>query len=166
MSAQRVGFRLIQDDVTLASSQNLQRKLQLSIGSLQKSITVTDEVGDASTPKNVVVAHADGETPDAKPCEATGTGGNIRPPKKLKDVAPEYPEALRGTGTKGVVILGATIGLDGFLKDIEILRDGGSQDLAQAAIAAVREWQYSQTLLNCSPVEVKVTIATNFTLHP
>ena len=101
-----------------------------------------------------------------KPCVATATGGNIRAPKKLSDTAPAYPAAAVAAGAQGVVILSATIGLDGFLKDIEVVRDAGSQDLALAAVTAVREWEYSQTLLNCSPVEVKVTVTTNFTLRP
>ena len=30
----------------------------------------------------------------------------------------------------------------------------------------LREWQYSQTLLNCSPVEVRMTAMMNFTVRP
>jgi hypothetical protein len=63
------------------------------------------------------------------------------------------------------VVLDATIGLDGFPKDI-VLREGANPDLAFAAITAVRQWQFSQTLLNCSPVEVQMTVTTNFNVRP
>ena len=41
---------------------------------------------------------------------------------------------------------------------------GADSDLASAAMEAVRQWVYSQTLLNGDPVEVATTIQINFTL--
>jgi hypothetical protein len=35
-------------------------------------------------------------------------------------------------------------------------------ELVHAAIAAVRDWRYTQTLLNCQPIEVTMTVTTNF----
>ena len=83
------------------------------------------------------------------------------PPKKLRDFAPTYPVNLRGTGTSGSVVMQARIALDGFLTDIRVVGDA-HPDLANAAVAAVREWHYSETLLNCAPVEVGMTITANF----
>ena len=62
---------------------------------------------------------------------------------------------------EGVVILKARIGLDGYITDISVEREA-HPDLASAAVAAVREWKYSETLLNCQPVEVGMTITVNF----
>jgi TonB family protein len=161
MSAQIAGFRSIKETLTLEPAQKLERRLELTIGSLMESVTVMET--DAAAPQKVTAAvRPAGGPASAKACEATETGGNIRPPKKLKDFAPEYPAALRGTGTRGVVILSATIGVDGYVKDVEVLREA-NPDLALAAVTAVREWEYSQTLLNCSPVDVKMTITVNFT---
>jgi TonB family protein len=165
LDAQQIGFATLHETLAIAAGQNLQRQLQLNIGSLSETIIVTDEEPDPAAPKKVMAVR--GPAPVDAACRpalrpAITVGGNIRPPKKLHDVAPEYPAALRGSGTQGVVILGATIGLDGFLKDIEVLRDAGSQDLAVAAVTAVRDWQYSQTLLNCSPVEVQIKTTVTF----
>jgi len=33
---------------------------------------------------------------------------------------------------------------------------------ADAAVTAVREWRYTQTLLNCTPIEVQMTVTTRF----
>ena len=85
------------------------------------------------------------------------------PPKKLRDFAPTYPVNLRGTGTSGSVVMQARIALDGFLTDISVVGEA-HPDLANAAVAAVREWHYSETLLNCAPVEVGMTITANFNM--
>jgi hypothetical protein len=37
-------------------------------------------------------------------------------------------------------------------------------DLAQAAVAAVRQWQFTPTLLNCVAVEVPITVHVKFSL--
>ena len=73
--------------------------------------------------------------------------------EKVRDVTPQYPPVLRGSGTEGTVKLEGTIGLDGYLGDIRIVGDA-QPDLAHAAIAAVREWRFTETLLNCEPTEV------------
>ncbi len=70
---------------------------------------------------------------------------------------------MRGTGTSGSVVMQARIALDGYLTDISVVGDA-HPDLANAAVAAVREWRYSETLLNCAPVEVGMTITANFNM--
>ena len=155
------GFSSAHDKVSLAAGQSLQHKLELKVGILNETVTVTDDGGRDPSADPVIRA----ERPEPPPCTPTGTGGNIRVPKKLVDVHPYYPASLRGTGVKGVVILESTIGLDGFPKDIVVVRSPDPQ-LSQAAETALREWQYSQTLLNCSPVEVRMMVTMNFTVRP
>jgi Gram-negative bacterial TonB protein C-terminal len=58
----------------------------------------------------------------------------------------------------------ALIGVDGYVKDINV-RGGADPDLASAAVLAVREWRYSQTILNCTPVDVSMKITTKFALQ-
>ncbi|MCC7043823.1 MAG: TonB family protein [Acidobacteria bacterium] len=91
-------------------------------------------------------------------------GGDIREPRKIKDVRPVYPEAARAAGISGVVILEATIDPEGMPVNIKILRS--IPDLDQAAINAVREWRYQPTLLNGVPVAVMMTVTVNFALQP
>ncbi len=79
----------------------------------------------------------------------------------MRDFAPTYPVNLRGTGTSGAVVMQGRIALDGYITDIRVVGDA-HPDLANAAVAAVREWHYSETLLNCAPVEVGMTITANF----
>jgi TonB family protein len=91
-------------------------------------------------------------------------GGDIREPRKIRDVRPVYPEAARAAGISGVVILEATIDPEGMPVNIKVLRS--IPDLDQAAINAVREWRYQPTLLNGVPVAVMMTVTVNFALQP
>jgi TonB family protein len=89
-------------------------------------------------------------------------GGSIPEPRKLKNVSPFYPAAARQARVQGVVILECTIGVDGRVKDIKVLR--GVPLLDAAAMDAVRQWVYTPTLLNGVPVPVIMTVTVNFKL--
>jgi protein TonB len=89
-------------------------------------------------------------------------GGDIKEPKKIKDVRPVYPQIAQTAKVQGVVIIEATIGKDGSVKDAKILRSVALLD--QAALDAVKQWKFSPTLLNGVPVEVLMTVTVNFTL--
>jgi hypothetical protein len=58
-------------------------------------------------------------------------------------------------------VLEARIGVDGTVRDVAVVTTADPQ-LAQAAGDAVRQWQFSRTLLNCQPVEVSMKVTANF----
>ena len=103
--------------------------------------------------------------PVAPPPAATGPirpGGHIKPPARTKYVAPSYPEIARQARVQGVVILEAIIGVDGKVEQLRVMR---SQPLLDdAALAAVREWEYTPTLLNGQPTPVIMTVTVQFHL--
>ena len=88
-------------------------------------------------------------------------GGQIRAPNKIKDVKPVYPAIAQSARVTGVVTIEATIGPDGKVIDAKVVRSIPLLD--QAALDAVRQWEYTPTLLNGVPVPVLITIAINFT---
>jgi len=92
---------------------------------------------------------------------AIRVGGKIKPPTKIKDVKPVYPAMAQSARIGGVVIIEATIGPDGKVIDTKILRSVPLLD--QAALDAVRQWEYTPTLLNGVPAPVVVTVTVNFT---
>ena len=59
----------------------------------------------------------------------------------------------------------AVIGIDGIVRDIQNLK-GPYPDLEAAAADAVRQWQFSTTLLNCEPIEVGMKVNVNFKVQP
>jgi TonB family protein len=107
-----------------------------------------------------------GSRPDMGRPGATGAplrvGGNIPPPTKLRDVKPIYPPEAQSAGIQGVVILEVTIGADGRVSDARVLRS--IPPLDDAALGAVRGWEFTPTLLNGVPVPVIMTVTVNFTL--
>jgi protein TonB len=90
-------------------------------------------------------------------------GGDIKEPKKIKDVKPEYPEAAKAAGIQGIVIIEAIIGTDGSVNEAKVLRP--VPELDRAAIDAVMQWKYTPTLLNGEPVAVIMTVTVTFTLQ-
>ena len=92
---------------------------------------------------------------------AVRVGGRIKPPTKIKDVKPEYPAIAQSARVGGVVTIEATIGPDGKVIDAKVVRSIPLLD--QAALDAVRQWEYTPALLNGEPVPVLVTVTVNFT---
>jgi TonB family protein len=94
---------------------------------------------------------------------AVRVGSQIRTPKKTRHVNPTYPADAKAAGISGLVIIEARIGADGNVEDATVLRSIPMLD--QAAIDAVRQWQFTPTLLNGVPVPVIMTVTVNFTLQ-
>ena len=90
-------------------------------------------------------------------------GGDIKQPQKRRDVKPVYPPIAQSARVQGLVIIEATIGPDGRVRDAKVLR--GVPLLNDAALEAVRQWQYTPTLLNGVPVPVIMTVTVTFTLQ-
>jgi len=90
-------------------------------------------------------------------------GGNIKPPAKVRDARPVYPEDAMRARVQGVVILETTIDASGTVMDAKVLRSIPMLD--QAAVDAVMQWEFVPTLLNGAPVPVIMTVTVNFTLQ-
>jgi protein TonB len=95
--------------------------------------------------------------------EQVRVGGDIKEPKKIKDVKPVYPEAAKAAGVQGIVIIEVVIGTDGSVNEAKVLRP--VPELDRAAIDAVMQWKYTPTLLNGEPVKVIMTVTVTFTLQ-
>jgi TonB family protein len=96
--------------------------------------------------------------------EAVRVGGAIRAPTQIRKVNPEYPAIAQSARVQGVVILEVLIDQQGRVSDIRVLRSIPLLD--QAAIDAVRQWEYMPTLLNGVPVPVVMTTTVQFTPEP
>lgn len=88
-------------------------------------------------------------------------GGRIMAPNKIKDVKPIYPPMAQAARVSGTVTIEATIGADGKVVDAKVVRSIPLLD--QAALDAVRQWEYLPTMLNGSPVPIRITVTVNFT---
>jgi TonB family protein len=87
---------------------------------------------------------------------------SVTPAGILFQVPPIYPAKARKKHIEGQVLLQARIGDDGRVQDLSVI--SGNPELTQAAIDAVRQWQYAPTLKDGKPVEVSTKITVNFTM--
>jgi TonB family protein len=79
-------------------------------------------------------------------------------------VNPVYPTAALAQKLHGPVVLQARIGRDGSVEDLKIVR--GYFILAQAAIAAVKQWRFQPYTLNGHTAATQTTITVNFSYPP
>jgi len=154
------GFKPYRAALTMAGV-NVHRAITLQIGSLQETINIAADGDTSSHGVETASPRANPPCPSTAPAGDPPIGGNIRPPNKIRDVRPQYPSSLRGTGAEGTVVLDARIGLDGFIKDPRV-REPANREFANALIAAVTQWQYDSTLLNCVPMEPAITVTGRF----
>jgi protein TonB len=97
--------------------------------------------------------------PPARPLRA---GVDVREPRRVKNVAPVYPQLAIDSRVSGVVILECEIGARGRVENVKVLR--GNLLLNDAAVEAVKQWVYTPTLLNGVPVPVLMTVTVTFSL--
>jgi TonB family protein len=88
--------------------------------------------------------------------------GEVMPPRLIKKVEPVYPEEARKAGVSGIVILEVQTDKTGHIKDIKVLRSIPLLD--QAAIDAVKQWEYEPLIINGEPKEIIFTVTVSFRL--
>ena len=84
-------------------------------------------------------------------------------PRLVHKVNPVYPPEAKKDGIQGLVHIDARIAKDGSIA--EAAAQDGHPTLAEAALAAVRQWRYEPVIgRDGKPVEAKITITVNFLL--
>ena len=89
-------------------------------------------------------------------------GRDIPEPRKLKDVRPVYPAVARAARIQGFVEVEVTIGSDGKVESAKVVRSIPLLD--QAALDAVRQWEFASAIVNGAPVSVIMTVRVDFNL--
>jgi protein TonB len=87
-------------------------------------------------------------------------GGVVSAPVPISRPSPVYPPIAVQTRVSGVVNLEAVIGTDGRVRALRLIK--GHPLLVAAAMAAVKEWRYTPTLLNGDPIELVMYVDVNF----
>jgi TonB family protein len=130
---------------------------------VMEEIPFLDEDDSLPEPAAAPIAFVDPPPPPPPPPEEpVRVGQGIAEPAKLRHVPPVYPPEAIQARIQGVVILECTIGAEGNVVRVDVLR--GVELLNEPAIEAVKQWRYSPTLLNGVPVPVKMTVTVNFKL--
>jgi TonB family protein len=157
------GFKKTPENVIL-TGKSVKRDLSLSLGEIQESISIRSTTSEPATPAKTTASRQydrSGFQRDLEGCKADVSGGRVRPPRKIKDVKPIYPDSARDAGLGGQVKLRATIAVDGTVRDVQVVKSI-SPEIDNAAMEAVRQWLFDGTLLNCQPVEVTMNVSLDF----
>src|SRR5260370_3960196 len=89
-------------------------------------------------------------------------GPNIKAPREIYSVQPEYSVVARQAHGSGAVVVNAVIDEHGNVVGARAL--SGHPLLIPAALKAVLQWKYEPTLLNGTPVAVEMGVTVHFQL--
>jgi len=101
--------------------------------------------------------------PPPKPAGPVPVGGKILPPRKIHNQVPVYPPMALAARVEGTVIIEAVISTTGTVQEARVVTSVPLLD--EAALAAVRQWVFTPTLLNGVPVPVIMTVKVEFMLR-
>jgi len=105
-------------------------------------------------------------------------------PKLVHQVRPAYPADAKQEGVVGLFVIDVVVGTDGAIKEAHVAASAptearlkelqpkkgtaaaveGDKRLADAALAAVKQWKYAPIVKDGKPVEFKATVTVNFNL--
>lgn len=88
---------------------------------------------------------------------------NIKPPKLVHRVEPEYPYAARLAQVSGIVIFECVIDKQGSVRDIVIKRPLPGT-ICYTALEALREWKFEPATADGQPIDVLYNVTFNFKL--
>jgi TonB family protein len=171
----QLGFAGLTEPVAI-TGRDLSRTIQLQIGSLEETITMVsgpatpakadpDRAGKLQALRDKAQERQLRATQHCAIATSGGVGGNILVPWKIKDVKPIYPETASSTRVGGVVTMEAVIGTDGTVREVSVV-SSPHPDLDRAAAEAVRQWEFTPTILNCTAVDVRMKVTANFVVRP
>ena len=89
------------------------------------------------------------------------------PPQPIRRVNPDYPTFARRSGIQGQVILEVEVLSDGSVGAVEVVRSlmAGPGGLDEAAIRAVRQWEFTPAKAHGQPIAVWARIPIDFQLE-
>ena len=157
LSARLPGFLSARQRVHVSSA-NAPLEMTMQVGTLHETITIRRGVAEDEPSRRTTTARTTSPPPQ---CGTTDLGGNLKRPMKLEDVRPRYRQALVDNNIEGTVLLQAVIGVDGRVKNLEVVA-AGNADLEEEAIVAVSQWEFSPTWLNCQAIEVRMFVTASF----
>jgi TonB family protein len=138
---------------------------QLAGGSLSKGVNSTAP-GEAPT---VTIRPADHSQfadllsgPEPLPVMSAPVSHGVEQGKLIRKVDPVYPVQARAQHIGGSVVLEIRVAEDGMIRNVRTV--SGDPQLVTAARQAVRQWQYSPTLLDGHPVETTKQVTVLFKL--
>jgi TonB family protein len=90
-------------------------------------------------------------------------GGNVKEPKLLTRVMPEYPTVAKEAHIDGDIVVKTTIDVKGNVVNMQVV--SGPAMLRGPALAALRRWKYEPSTLNGQPIAVQLMVTLKFSAN-
>lgn len=117
----------------------------------------------ATTPAPTPATETD--RPPPTPIPAPASSGEVREARQIADAAPVYPPQAARRKLEGSVELEFTVGANGALSDIRVVRSNPPNIFDREAIRAAQRWRFSPRTEGGVPVSSKVRKTLNFRLR-
>jgi protein TonB len=101
-------------------------------------------------------------SPEVQPVGPVKIGGNVKEPRVIARIVPEYPLLAKQSGIQGSVVIDTTIDAKGNVVNMRIV--SGPNLLRNAALAALKRWKYEPSTLNGLPIAVQMQVTLKFSL--
>jgi TonB family protein len=98
--------------------------------------------------------------PQLQPENPVKVGGNVKEPRLVTRVMPEYPLVAKQAGIQGDVVVKTTIDDKGSVVNMQIV--SGPALLRGAALAALRRWKYEPSTLNGQAISIQMLVTIKF----
>lgn len=137
-------------------------------GGLETHVRVSSTTGRVSASMQIMrgdelVDFVSGQWQLATRAPIARVGNDVKAPVVVSRVEPMYPDDARKARISGIVILECHIDATGIVRDAIILKDL-PYGLGDAALAAVKQWQFEPATLDGQPVDVLFNLTVNFKL--
>ncbi|MEA2562585.1 MAG: hypothetical protein QOH06_4089 [Acidobacteriota bacterium] len=90
--------------------------------------------------------------------------GDVKPPKIVNKVQPEYPASARDAKIEGTVVVKTVIDEQGRVQKPTVGESSGNADLDKSALDTVAQWTFQPATLKGKPVAVYFTLTIRFAL--
>ncbi len=88
----------------------------------------------------------------------------IIPPEIVTNVAPDYPEAKRGSGERATVVLVLTLDAEGAVSDAKV-QSGAGEAFDEAALAAARKLVFKPATRDGKPIPARISFRFDFAVE-
>jgi TonB family protein len=100
---------------------------------------------------------------NAKSDEVYTAGGEVKAPKIIHYVEPDFSPSSQEAYVEGVVRLSAIVNTEGLPTELKIINGLNSEE-DQTAMEALKQWRFKPGTKNGQAVRVKITVEINFHL--
>jgi protein TonB len=131
----------------------------------QPVVQPIEQTSTPATPTSLPAAEPESKATNSKPADAPSYQSPSFNAAYLNNPAPHYPSVSRRLGEQGLVLLRVQVTADGTAGSVELQTGSGSSRLDEAALEAVKKWQFVPAKRGDQPVSASVVVPVRFSIE-